>query len=61
MTKMPREKRMQRRSFLVRGSLEVMRRGRGMQSIIMSEEMLKTALVIKWWIAAEHCTILYSY
>ena len=61
MTKMPREKRMQRRSYLVRGSLEVMRRGRGMQSIIMSEEMLKTALVIKWWIAAEHCTILYSY
>ena len=61
MTKMPREKRMQRRNFLVRGSLEVMRRGRGMQSIIMSEEMLKTALVIKWWIAAEHCTILYSY
>jgi len=58
MTKMPREKRMQRRSFLVRGSLEVMRRGRGMQSIIMSEEMLKTALVIKWWIAAEHCTAL---
>jgi hypothetical protein len=49
---------MQRRNFLVRGSLEVMRRGRGMQSIIMSEEMLKTALVIKWWIAAEHCTAL---
>jgi hypothetical protein len=58
MTKTPREKRMQRRNFLVRGSLEVMRRGRGMQSIIMSEEMLKTALVIKWWIAAEHCTAL---
>jgi hypothetical protein len=58
MTKMPREKRMQRRSFLVRGSLEVIRRGRGMQSIITSEEMLKTALVIRWWIAAEHCTAL---
>jgi hypothetical protein len=48
MTKMPREKRTQRISLRVRGSCEVIRRGRGMQSIIMSEEMLKTALVIRW-------------
>ena len=56
-TKMPREKRMQRINFRVRGSCEVMRRGSGMQSIIMSDEILKTALVIRWWIAAEHCSI----
>jgi hypothetical protein len=45
--------------FRVRGSWEVMRSGRGMQSIMMSEEMLKTAFVIRWWIAAEHCTVEY--
>jgi hypothetical protein len=28
-----------------------------MQSIMMSEEMLNTALVIKWWMAAEHCSV----
>lgn len=26
----------------------------------MSEEMLKTAFVIRWWIAAEHCTVEYQ-
>jgi hypothetical protein len=34
-----------------------MRRGRGMQSIMMSDVMLKTALVIRWWMAAEHWTL----
>jgi hypothetical protein len=28
-----------------------------MQSIIMSEVRLKTAFVMRWWIAAEHCSI----
>jgi hypothetical protein len=41
-------------TYLVRGSCEVIRRGSGMQSIIMSEVRLKTALVIRWWMAAEH-------
>ncbi len=33
-----------------------MRRGRGMESIMISELMLKTALVIRWCMAAEHCS-----
>ena len=47
MTKIPRLKRQQRMSFLARGSCEVIRSGRGMHSIMISEEMLKTAFVIK--------------
>lgn len=35
------------RTYLGRGSLEVTSMGRGMQSIMMSEEMLKTALVMR--------------
>jgi hypothetical protein len=46
--------RWERLTYLARGSWEVIRRGRGMDSIIKSEEIFSTAFVIKWWIAAEH-------
>jgi hypothetical protein len=46
--------RWERLTYLARGSWEVIRRGRGMESIIRSEEIFNTAFVIRWWIAAEH-------
>lgn len=57
MTKIPREKRMQSKAFLVGGSLVARSSGSGMKSIMRSEEILKTALVIRWCRAAEHCSI----
>ena len=41
----------------MRGSCDVNKSGSGMQSIIMSDVMLKTALVIRWWMAAEHWSL----
>jgi hypothetical protein len=37
------------------GNLTLNRRGIGIAIIMISEEMLSTALVIKWFVAAEHC------
>lgn len=36
------------------GSFTLKRRGIGMEMIIKSEEILRTAFVIKWFVAAEH-------
>jgi hypothetical protein len=36
------------------GRRDVIRRGKGIAIIMRSEEMLKTALVMRWCIAAEH-------
>jgi hypothetical protein len=41
------------------GSFDVIRRGRGIHNIMRSEEMLKHALVMRWCMAAEHCTVRY--
>lgn len=43
-------------THLARGNLDFTRSGKGMHSMITSEEILKTALVIRWLIAAEHWT-----
>lgn len=37
------------------GNRTLKRRGIGMLRMIRSELMLKTAFVIKWFVAAEHC------
>jgi hypothetical protein len=37
------------------GSFTLKSKGIGMQMMIKSEEMLRTAFVIKWFEAAEHC------
>ena len=38
-------------------NLTLNRRGIGIRIIMISEEILKTVLVIRWWIAAEHCSM----
>jgi len=57
MTKTPRPKTQQRIAFLMGGNLENIRSGRGIHSIMMSEDMLKTALTMRWWMAAEHWSL----
>jgi hypothetical protein len=44
--------------FLGRRTLK--RRGSGILNMIKSDEMLKTALVMRWFVAAEHCSTLVS-
>jgi hypothetical protein len=42
------------------GKRTLKRRGIGMLRMMRSEEMLKTAFVIKWFVAAEHCSDIIS-
>lgn len=44
-------------THFARGSCEVISSGRGMHNIIISEETLKTVLVMRWCRAAEHCSV----
>ena len=42
------------------GSRTLNKRGMGMLRMMKSEDILKTAFVIKWFVAAEHCSVLVS-
>jgi hypothetical protein len=42
-------------ALFLRGSWTLNRRGMGMQMIIRSEERFRTAFVMRWFVAAEHC------
>lgn len=54
-TKTPRLKMQHRMSFRLSGKRLRMNIGKAMQSMMISEEMLKTALVIRWSVRASHC------
>lgn len=51
----PTAKTPQRMAFFLTVRLDLRKIGRGMMMIMMSEEMLKTAFVMRWFVAAEHC------
>ena len=55
--KVPIQKTLPRIVLFFAGNLTLNRRGIGIRIIMISEEILKTALVIRWWIAAEHCSM----
>lgn len=42
-------------SFFLHFSRDCRKMGIGMRIIMMSDEMLSTALVMRWFVAAEHC------
>lgn len=44
-------------NFFLRGIRDWRNIGIGIRMIMTSDEMLKTALVIKWFVAAEHWTL----
>lgn len=44
-------------NFLFRGSCDWKRTGIGRKMIMMSDEMLKTAFVIMWFVSAEQFTV----
>ena len=55
--KIPIQKTPPRIALFFAGNLTLNRRGIGIRIIMISEEILKTALVIRWWIAVEHCSM----
>jgi hypothetical protein len=55
--KIPKAKTPQRMSFRFRGSCDCMKTGMGRRIIMISEEMLRTALVIMWFVSAEQFTM----
>jgi hypothetical protein len=56
MTKAPIRKMANRIVLFFFGRRTLNKRGRGMEMMIRSELILKTALVMRWFVAAEHCS-----
>ena len=54
------QKMKKRMNLVFFGKRTLKRRGMGMQMMIRSLEMLKTALVMRWFVAAEHCSDIVS-
>jgi hypothetical protein len=51
---MPRAKTPMRITFLLIGNFAARKMGIGIEMMMISDEMFKTALVIRWFVAAEH-------
>jgi hypothetical protein len=56
--KAPIKKTLMRMALFFFGKRTLNKSGIGMLRMITSEDMLKTALVIRWFVAAEHCSTL---
>lgn len=54
--KAPRAKTPTRMAFLLVGSFAARKMGIGIEIIMRSDEIFNTALVIRWFVAAEHWT-----
>jgi hypothetical protein len=58
--KAPMRKTLNRIALFFFGRRTLKRRGSGILNMITSDDILNTALVMRWFVAAEHCSILVS-